>query len=323
MAKRPSLRVVRLHCVHVQVGAVMIASLMLGACAQTSNPFSLTASDGAAVETTRKPGAGEIQQALTYWATKFAQNPANEKAALSFARNLRFVNEKKKAFAVLQRASMANGGSRTIASEYGRLALELGQVKLAQKMLERAHDPAKPDWRILSAQGAAMARLGDHKGAQDRFQRALALKPGHPSILNNLAMSHALDGNAIEAEKLLRKASIHSGDKSRVKQNLALVLGLQGKFNEAEDTIGNELAREKVLANVAYLQQMVDNGNGAPRAFTPAYRGSTEPAAQRSPTRLAQQPTKDGLRGGSAPTNIKPWNAQVAQVETAPLAPPQ
>lgn len=49
---------------------------------------------------------------------------------------------------------------------------------------------------------------------------------------------------------------------SRVRQNLALVLGLQGKFSEAEAIASNELSPQQAAANMAYLRTMLkERGN--------------------------------------------------------------
>ena len=64
---------------------------------------------------------------------------------------------------MLQNASIYNSNDKEIASEYGRMALDQGQIKLAQKVLKRALDPNKPDWRVLSALGASYAKTGQHE----------------------------------------------------------------------------------------------------------------------------------------------------------------
>ena len=51
--------------------------------------------------------------------------------------------------------------------------------------------------------------------------------------MNNLAMAYTMDGQAEKAEQLLRQADTAGSTDPRVKQNLALVLGLQGKHQES------------------------------------------------------------------------------------------
>ena len=46
-----------------------------------------------------------------------------------------------------------------------------------------------------------------------------------------------------------------------MRQNLALVVGLQGRFEEAEQIAGQELSPDQAQANVAYLRTMLAQQN--------------------------------------------------------------
>jgi Flp pilus assembly protein TadD len=58
------------------------------------------------------------------------------------------------------------------------------------------------------------------------------------------------------AEDLLRQASSAPGAKPRTRQNLALVLGLQGKFEESKKITSVETSPEVAKANIAYLKDL-------------------------------------------------------------------
>ena len=51
------------------------------------------------------------------------------------------------------------------------------------------------------------------------------------------------------------------GADSRVRQNLALVVGLQGRFAEAEQIARSELSSKQAEANIAYLRNMLSQQN--------------------------------------------------------------
>ena len=51
------------------------------------------------------------------------------------------------------------------------------------------------------------------------------------------------------------------GSDSRVRQNLALVVGLQGRFDEAEKIASSELPPAEAEANVAFLKAMLAQQN--------------------------------------------------------------
>jgi Flp pilus assembly protein TadD len=106
-------------------------------------------------------------------------------------------------------------------------------------------------------QGAVLDQMGRHAEAQRYYASALKIVPDEPSVLSNLGLSYALSKDLKRAEETLRRASIGGSIDKRVRQNLALVVGLQGRFPEAETIARADLPPEEAAANVAYLRQML------------------------------------------------------------------
>jgi thioredoxin-like negative regulator of GroEL len=75
--------------------------------------------------------------------------------------------------------------------------------------------------------------------------------------MNNLAMAYAMTGDAKEAEQILRQAVSASGATPKIRENLALVLGLQGRYDESKAVAAGVLNSDTASANAAYLKQMV------------------------------------------------------------------
>jgi Flp pilus assembly protein TadD len=76
-------------------------------------------------------------------------------------------------------------------------------------------------------------------------------------------MSYMLEGNLKAAEATLREASsLPDGDSQpQVRQNLALAVGLQGRFDEARDIASRDLPPDTVEANLTYLRSMLSQPN--------------------------------------------------------------
>ena len=239
--------------------AGLTAALMLSACAQTADLLSAAnlAPEPADQVAVSEAGQSELQKATLYWGQEYAKKPSDLKAALSYGRNLKAMGERQKALTVFQQASLLHDGDPELASDYGRLALDLDQVNIASRMLQLADNPTKPDWRVISARGTVFAKQGKYKEAIPFYEKALALSQNQPSILNNLAMAHAMSGDAKSAEGLLRQAAAADGSSPKVHQNLALVLGLQGRSEEAKALAGTNLASEAQTANADYMKRMV------------------------------------------------------------------
>ncbi len=79
-------------------------------------------------------------------------------------------------------------------------------------------------------------------------------------------MSFLLTGDLVTAEQYLRHATTPPTADSRVRQNLALVLGLQGRFAEAEAIARQELSPAQAEANMAYLRAMLGGEDAWTRA---------------------------------------------------------
>jgi Flp pilus assembly protein TadD len=124
-------------------------------------------------------------------------------------------------------------------------------------------------------QGAVLDQMGRHKAAQESYASALRLKPNDPSVLSNLGLSYALSKDLPRAETTLRQAVAQRGAEPKVRQNLALVVGLQGRFEEAENIARGDLSEQEAAANVAYLRQMLAEQSG----LKTKQRHSSQPAS--------------------------------------------
>ena len=108
---------------------------------------------------------------------------------------------------------------------------------------------------------AVLDQLGRSNEARQRYNDALQIQPNEPSVLSNLGMSYVLSGDLKSAESYLRQAMAQPGADSRVRQNYSLVIGLQGRFADAEQIARQELSPQQADANVAYLRGMLSQQN--------------------------------------------------------------
>lgn len=144
---------------------------------------------------------------------------------------------------------------------YGKALADAGRFDEASEVLARSHTPERPNWSILSAQGSVADQMGDHAAAQELYGAALKIAPDEPSVLSNLGLSYALSKNLPEAEAVLQKAAANPRADVRVRQNLALVQALEGKFKEAEATGQKDLPPAEAAANVTSIRRMIAQSN--------------------------------------------------------------
>jgi Flp pilus assembly protein TadD len=236
------------------VALTTIVALSAGGCSNMSareTTGSVTAADASS------PGSEESRRSLEALGARYRQNPNDADAAIAYARALRTSDQRAQAVAVLEQASIRNPRNMALLGAYGRALADAGQYQQALGTLERAHTPDNPDWRILNAQGAVLDQMGRHAEAQRHYAAALKIMPNEASVLSNLGLSYMLTKDLKNAEATLRRAAAQPNAGPRVRQNLALVVGLLGRFDEAEKIASADLPESEAAANVAYLRQML------------------------------------------------------------------
>jgi Flp pilus assembly protein TadD len=241
------------------VTAILAAGL--GGCQTMSD---ITGSITSKPEASPSPEA-DSRRSVDVYGERFRADPKNADAALAYGQALRATGQRPQAVAVLEQATITHPGNRALLAGYGRALADNGNFQQAFDVLSRAHTPENPDWRILSVQGTALDQLGRHDEARRYYASALKIAPEEPSVLSNLGISYVLSKDLPKAEEVLRRAYANTKADARVRQNLGLVVGLQGRFAEAETIVKADLPAEEAAANVAYLKEMLSRKDN-PRA---------------------------------------------------------
>jgi Flp pilus assembly protein TadD len=259
MRQQSSLARSRLAGLLASAAVAAIIAVGLGGCQTTSDVTgSLSPKAEASPDT-------DPRRTVDIYGERYRANPKDADAALAYGQGLRATGQRSQAAAVLEQATIAHPGNKPLLAAYGRALADNGNFQAAFDVLGRAHTPDNPDWRILSAQGTVLDQLGRHDEARNYYASALRIVPDEPSVLSNLGLSYVLSRDLPKAEENLRKAYASGRADARVRQNLGLVVGLQGRFAEAEGIVKADLPADEAAANVAYLKQMLSRKDN-PRA---------------------------------------------------------
>jgi Flp pilus assembly protein TadD len=260
------------HSKRFAAPAVLSLTLALGACGGVGPmDFASLGEKPAKVAEAAAPlqPQSDLQKATEYWGKQSEKNPKDPQAAINYVRNLKALGAKQQALAAIQQAHATNPAHKGIASEYGRLALEMDQVSVADKLLAMADDAVAPDWKVISARGTVLAKQGRYREAIPQYERALTMSPNQPALLNNLALAHAMNGQADKAEPMLRQAAADGSADPKVAQNLSLVLGLQGKHDDAKSIIVRTAApAEEIAEDARLVREMVGTQTAAAKPMT-------------------------------------------------------
>lgn len=255
MPSRPSKRIgIR------RMSIMLMATAMLSACAGTSQ-----ITTGSIPSDQQRPVAQmttvELDQVSRRIGAAYERDPRDKSMGLAYANILGMNGSHQQALAVMQQVAINHPSDNDVLSAYGKAQAAAGELEQALQTIRRAQTPDRPDWSLLSAEGAILDQLERPQEARAKYRQALDLQPNAPSVLSNLGMSYLLAGDLRSAETHMRSASEQRGADSRIRQNLALVVGLQGRFDEAERIASAELDSEQAKANVAYLRSLLSQQN--------------------------------------------------------------
>lgn len=241
--------------------AVCLAALATGLSGCASNKSLTTGSIPKLEKPLEAMNAQELRSASDTFGKAYDRNPRDATVGMRYASVLTMAGRNDQALAVMQQIAIHNPENRDVLAAYGKALAGMGDFEKALDAIQRAQTPDRPDWQLLSAEAAIMDQLGNSTQARGLYRKALDLKPNEPSVLSNLGMSYLLEGDLRTAETYLETAVNQQGADSRVRQNLALVVGLQGRFAEAEKIARAELAPAQAQANVDYLKAMLSQQN--------------------------------------------------------------
>jgi Flp pilus assembly protein TadD len=194
----------------------------------------------------------------TFWAREVDVDPLDNDARLKLAKSLRALGRFEDAGAAADQLLVIQPNNLEALLESARDKIEDNQGFYAIDVAQRAAAQAPHDWRPVGLLAIALEQSDRDSDALQAYERALALAPENPGPLTNLGMYYAGHGDTAHAEPLLRKAATEPGASVKERQNLALVLGLEGKFAEAEQLERQDLPPDQVQNNLAYLHADAD-----------------------------------------------------------------
>lgn len=189
-----------------------------------------------------------------FWTEQAELNPMDPVAGVKAAQAMRELGRYQEAADMAERVLLVQPGNVEAMLEVGRGHIARGQAFYGVSALERARDANPRDWRAWSLLGTAYEQVRRSQDAQGAWAQALALSPDNPDVLTNMAISAMTRGDTAAAEPLLRRAAAQPGASLKVRLNLAMALGLNGKMDEAEQMMRRDLPPDAADRNLAWLR---------------------------------------------------------------------
>jgi Flp pilus assembly protein TadD len=262
--------------------------------------------------------------------------PSDVNTEVAKAQALRRAGKLTEAASALAQLMLVAPDDARVVGEYGKVMAQEHRGEDALAFLTRAVELQPNDWTLYSALGVAYDENNNPKAAAGAYQRALALKPGDATVLNNYAMSKMLAGDMTGAQMLF--AQTQGTSDPRVANNAAMLAEIEaGRAPHAAPPRQQQVAAApppakpqqtvaaaplaKAPITVAALPapasatKPTNTATGAPHSMMAA---TTSPA--NNPQVVMQAVPKDPLAGPVKPRVIAP-HTRVARVATAEKKP--
>lgn len=211
-----------------------------------------------------------------FFANQFDHDPSNVQMGLYLSNALRALGRYSEAADTAHSVLLFAPDNVDVLIAAARAHIEGNDAFQAIYPLQHVITLKPNDWLPHSLLGVAYDQVKRPDDAQTEWATALKMSPNNPAVLSNIAMSKVTAGDIAGAEPLLRTAAAQPGASIQVRQNLALVLGLQGKLADAEKLLRQDLPPDQADAALAWLQHAV-----AARTST----ASADPSPGTSPAR--------------------------------------
>ncbi|WP_332656720.1 tetratricopeptide repeat protein [Brevundimonas sp.] len=202
-----------------------------------------------------------------FWTEQAEINPMDPVAGVKAAQALRELGRYEQAADMAERVMLVQPGNVEAMLEVGRGHIARGHAFYGVGALERARDARPDDWRAWSLLGTAYEQVRRPQDAQAAWAQALVLSPDNPDVLANMAIAAMTRGDTASAEPLLRRAAAQPGASLKVRLNLAMALGLNGKMGEAEAMMRRDLPPDAADRNLEWLRARAGSA-GADQART-------------------------------------------------------
>jgi Flp pilus assembly protein TadD len=189
-----------------------------------------------------------------FWAKEYDKDPRDSVAGVYLAQSLRTMQRYDDAADTVGKVLVLDPQCQPAMMELARDRIAQGKGFYAIEWAKKAQDLSPRDWRPVGLLAVAYEQVGRDDDALAAHRQALAMAPGEAGAISNLAMYFAGHGDLTQAESLLRRASTLPTASIQVRQNLALVMGLQGRYDEAEKLERQDLPPEAVANNMAWIR---------------------------------------------------------------------
>lgn len=217
-------------------------------------------------------------RALQYYKQLVDKYPDNLQYRIKMADNLRRIDQNDEAIQLYNYVLKRQPHNIVALEGKGLAHITKGDFASASESLEQVMAMDGNRWRALNGVGLLFVAKNMPNEAVAYFDSALQRAPDHPTVLNNVGLTLALNGDFDRSIAALNRASSQVKSKSdtrkRIDLNLALVLGLSGDMERAEQVASRHLSKIALQNNMGLYAKLAGDDKLAKGYLNSAISGS-------------------------------------------------
>ena len=236
---------------------VLFLAFLAGACSTAEEKQETAISNVVRQAAVAAVGRRDFAAAANHYGKLYVRDPADLDILLAYLENLRRIGAVEDAHRIVVKEGETHGGDPRFLLARGKVELAAGKTDDALATLAKARDLGSRAWELFSVMGIAYDMERRYDEAHAAYETALALSPGNPTVLNNMALSMAQAGRIDAAIAMLRHVIFEDGkDSPRIRQNLALLYGFKGDLGKLETLGRMDLSEDMVQRNVTVFKAL-------------------------------------------------------------------
>ena len=200
--------------------------------------------------------AGDLNSALGLYRRAVTKLPTDPRPLVGLGNVLAQAGNSEGAMASYQRALMLAPGDVDAQIGVARQLVRLKQTAQALLVIDGLLAQGVDDARLHNSHGVALDVSGRQAEAKDAYARGLELAPGDRSLMANLALSFAIDGEFRTAVNLLQDSLNDPATRARGREKLALIYALSGQVDAAETVASTALSEEQISVNRPFYERL-------------------------------------------------------------------
>lgn len=201
--------------------------------------------------------AGNYARAAEVYRSLIERTPDSVPYQLQFAYALRRSGEGLKSQAVYDRILLHDSGNLDALEGKGLSLMLEGEFGEAVKLFTQVLEEDATRWRTLNAIAVALASKDKLDEAKSYLQTALQVAPQESSIKNNIALINGLQGHYEEAlsyqKDAYRDESPDINKKKQIALNLALIYALNDDMKKAEQVAAPHMSPSSIYNYLGFL----------------------------------------------------------------------